>query len=482
MKITRKTKIIATLGPASDNEEVLTKMIKAGVNVMRLNFSHGDYHYYENVLKTIQSASKNARIPVSVMQDLQGPKIRTGELYKEKVLLKKGSTLILTTEKCVGDEKKQFISYKNLPKEVKKGDTILLDDGKIKLRVTSVSGCDIRCSVAVGGHILPRRGVNVPGVFLKINSLTKKDKQDVVWGVEHSVDFIAFSFVKSAKDVVELKNLLKKYGADIEVVSKIETYDAIENIDEIISETDVIMVARGDLSVEMPLEEVPMLQKMIIKKCNNAGKPVVVATQMLESMILSPVPTRAEVSDIANSILDGVDAVMLSAETSIGKYPVGTINIMSNVAKKTETMQSYDRIPDGILNKNVIQDVCSNSCSKTVDAITHYVVSTAHDVGAKVIVALTESGSTARMVARYHPSQHIIVLSPNKTALKKVIISYGCYPHEIAQFKYIGEAIDGIRKVLLKEKLAKRGDRFVLAAGVPFGETGGTNIVMVEEV
>ncbi len=479
MNITRKTKIIATLGPASDNEKVLIKMIKAGVNIIRLNFSHSDYSYHENAIKAVRSASKSAGIPVAIMQDLQGPKIRTGELYKNKIFLKNGSSLTLTTKKCVGDESIQFISYKNLPKEVKKGNIILLDDGKIKLEVFSISGDDIKCKVIIGGYIISRRGVNVPGASLKISSLTTKDKKDVVWGVDHDVDFIAFSFVKNVGDVRELKNILKKMNADIDVISKIETCDAINNIDEIISETDGIMVARGDLAVEMPPEEVPMLQKMIIKKCNKLGKPVVVATQMLESMVSSPVPTRAEVSDVANSILDGADAVMLSAETAIGKHPISTIEIMSKVAKKTEIMQPHhhDLLAVGIANESVEDGCCGN-----VDAVTHYVVSTAHDVGAKVIVALTETGSTARMVARYHPMQPIIVLSPNERALKKVIISYGCYSHNISQFKYVGEATDSIRKVLLKERIAKKGDKFVLAAGVPFGKAGGTNMVMVQEV
>ncbi len=478
MNITRKTKIVATLGPASDNEIILTKMVKAGVNVVRLNFSHGDYSYHENVLKIVRKVSKSTGIPVAVMQDLQGPKIRTGELYKPKVFLKKGSKLTLTTKKCVGNESIQFISYKNLPKEMKKGDFVLIDDGKIKLQVLSTSASEIYCKVLLGGYIVSRRGVNVPGASLKISSLTEKDKKDVVWGVKNNVDLMAFSFVKNAGDVKELKSILKKAKADISVISKIETYDAIGNIDDIISETDGVMVARGDLAVEMPPEEVPMLQKMIIEKCNIAGKPVVVATQMLESMISSPVPTRAEVSDVANSILDGADAVMLSAETAVGEYPINTINIMSNVAKNTELNQPYHRL----LSRGVNERLKGGNHIGTVDAITHYVVNTAHDIGAKVIVALTETGSTARMVARYHPDQPIVVLSPNEKALKKIILSYGCYPNAIGQFKYVGDAIDTICKILLKEKIAKKGDKFVLAAGVPFGKTGGTNIVLVHKL
>ncbi len=475
----RKTKIIATLGPASDERSKFEKMIKAGVNLTRLNFSHGDYDYHEKVLKMVRASSKKLGTQIAVIQDLQGPKIRTGELYKEKVLLKKGTILILTTKKCIGDETKQFINYRNLPKEVKKKDAILIDDGKIKLEVLSVSGGDIKCKIIDGGNIVARRGVNVPGVSLKINSLTEKDKKDAVWGVKHGVDFIALSFVKKAKDVQQLRKIITHLRGDIGIIAKIETYDAVINIDEIIKEADAIMVARGDLAVETPPEEVPMLQKRIINKCNKAGKPVIVATQMLESMIYTPVPTRAEVSDVANSILDGADAVMLSAETAAGEYPVASVRVMANIADKTEK-GGCD------WGRNVFKGNSDHTeeveVLNTVDAITHHVVNTAHDVDAQVIVALTESGSTARMISRHRPKQPIIVLSPSKKALTRIILSFGCYPYGIASFKYVGEVVETTRKILRKEKFGKDGSKFVIAAGVPFGKTGGTNLLMVQEV
>jgi len=364
-----------------------------------------------------------------------------------------------------------------LPKEVKKGDIILLDDGKKKLKVTLSGRHDIRCKVIIGGNITARRGVNVPGVSLKISSLTQKDKKDIVWGIRNGVDFFAFSFVRNAKDVKELKHILKKTRGYVGIIAKIETYDAIGNIDEIIKLSDGIMVARGDLAIETPPEEVPVLQKKIIAKCNRVGKPVIVATQMLESMITVPVPTRAEVSDVANSILDGADAVMLSAETAIGDYPVETIKMMSDIAIKTEAVYPHSHILEKMSKYTE-----EHSELEIVDAITHYVVNTAHDVGADVIVALTETGSTARMVSRYRPKQPIVVMSPNKNALAGTILSFGCYPHEITQFKYAGEATERIKKILIREKFAKTGDTFILAAGVPFGQKGGTNMVMAQKI
>jgi len=471
----RKTKIIATIGPASDERGRLERMIKAGANLTRLNFSHGDHEYHGKILKMVRAASKKLSIPVAVVQDLQGPKIRTGELHEDKVFLKKGSVLILTTKKCIGDEAKQFVSHSNLPKEVKRKDVILLDDGKIKLEVLSVSGGDIRCKIIAGGSITSRRGVNVPGVSLKISPLTKKDKSDAEWGVKNGVDFIALSFVKKAKDIQQLRSIIKSLKGDVGIIAKIETYDAVGNIDEIIEEADGVMIARGDLAVETPPEEVPMLQKRIIDKCNRVGKPVIVATQMLESMIHAPVATRAEVSDVANSILDGVDAVMLSAETAAGDYPVAAIRVMSNIAKKTENS-------DWSLNRRRNLNNYGVDQINTVDAITHRVANTAHDLGVQIIVALTESGSTARMVSRHRPKQPIIVLSPNKKALTRIILSFGCYPYEIKSFKGVSAAIGIIRKILRTEKFANTGDKFVLAAGVPFGQTGGTNMIMVQKV
>lgn len=305
----KKTKIVATIGPATEDKKMLENLALAGMDAVRLNFSHGDFAEHQKRLDLVRSVSEKIGKTVAVIQDLGGPKIRIGDFYKESIVLKNGRSFILSTEKCAGNENKVFVNYKNLPKELKKGSKILLNDGKNELRVEKISGNEIYCRVIVGGEIKGRRGVNLPGTFLKISSLTEKDKADIKFGIKNKVDFMAVSFVRQAADVIELKNILKKANANIKVIAKIETQEAIEMIDEIIFAADGILVARGDLAVEISPEKVPMAQKMIIKKCNAKGKPVITATQMLESMIRNPVPTRAEVNDIANAILDGTDAV-----------------------------------------------------------------------------------------------------------------------------------------------------------------------------
>ncbi len=479
MKPVRKTKIVATIGPASSNERTLTKMVREGVNVVRLNFSHGDHAGHKEALDLVRRVSKKTNIPVAVVQDLGGPKIRTGAQYKDAVFLKKGRKVVLTTKPVVGDEERLYVNYKKLPKEVRAGTVILLDDGRKKLEVISKGKTSVTCKVLVGGNIKPYRGVNLPGVSLSISSLTAKDKKDVLFGIKHGVDFIALSFVRKASDVQGLRHMLAERGTqDIGIIAKIETHDAVENIDNIIEEADGVMVARGDLAVEMPPEDVPLLQKQIIKKCNLAGTPAVIATQMLESMIHAPVPTRAEVNDVANSIFDGADAIMLSAETAIGEYPIDVVTTMSDVARKTESGFPHWEV----LKRARKLSAEDSGAIETADAVTYAGVRTAYDVGAKVIAALTESGFTARMIARYRAQQPIVVLSPNDAALRKIVLSYGCYPVKITSFEYVGEAIDRIKRELRTHKFARKEEKFVIAAGVPFGKTGGTNMIVVHSL
>lgn len=473
----KKTKVVATIGPASAEKKILTDMIVSGLNVARLNFSHGDHQTHKKSLDLVRSVSSKTKIPVAVLQDLSGPKIRTGEMTSNLVELKNGSQLILTPKKFVGDEKKLSITYKNLHKEVKVGERILLDDGRKELKVTKIKGEEIYTKIIVGGHIKPRRGVNLPDTSLKVSSLTAKDKKDVLFGIESQVDFIALSFVRSAKDVLDLRKILNSHKSDIAIIAKIETPDAIKNIDKIIEVSDGIMVARGDLAVEVCAENVPIYQKMIVDKCNKAGKSVIVATQMLESMINMSVPTRAEVSDVANSILDGADAIMLSEETAMGKHPALAIKIMTKVARKVEDNYPYTDFISGKFFR-----VDDKKVFDTVDAITHYAFNTARDVGAKLIVALTESSLTSRMVSRYKPRQPIMVMSPNDRALKRSLLSFGCYPYKIRQFREVREAREAITSELLKNKFIKKGEKYVLSAGVPFGKSGGTNMLMVWEV
>ncbi len=467
---TKKTKIVATIGPVTENEKTMTALARAGMDVIRLNFSHGDFAEHGKRVEVARKVSAKLGKPLAILQDLAGPKIRIGEFYQERVQLKKGSMFTLTTTKIVGDETKAFVNYKQLPKEVKKGDFILLDDGKKKLQVMSVHNDEIKCKVIVGGETKGRRGVNVPGVHLRISAITEKDKKDLEFGIKHQVDFIALSFVRQADDIIALRKMLRARHANIGIIAKIETGEAIQNIDSIIEQSDGIMIARGDLAIEVPTQDVPILQKMIIDKCNQAGKPVITATQMLESMIKSPVPTRAEVSDVANSILDGTDAVMLSEETTLGDYPVQAVTVMVDVALRVEGMRRKKKISGG------------GDVVEVVDAVSGSVVYVADKTDAKAIIALTESGFTARMISRFKPSQPIIVMSPYERVCKQMALSYGCYPVLIKPFKYVGQVTEHVDKFMIKNKLTRKGDKVVIAAGVPFGKVGGTNMLFVHEV
>lgn len=479
----KKTKIVATIGPASESQEMLEKLIHAGMNVCRLNFSHGTHEGARVQVENIRAVAKKLGTTTAILQDLSGPKIRIGDFYQERVILKKGSIFTLTTKSIVGDETKAFVNYKSLPKEIKKGDTILLDDGKKNLEVISVTEDEVKCRVIVGGETKGRRGVNLPGVSLNISCLTPKDKKDLVFGIEQNVDFIALSFVRRAKDIDELRKILVKAKSDAKIIAKIETQEAIQNIDAIIAITDGVMVARGDLAVEVRAEEVPLLQKMIVEKCNLVGKPVIVATQMMESMITSPVPTRAEVSDVANSILDGADAVMLSEESALGQYPVEAVTMMSKVAQKIE--KNYPNRPISATSSLGVRKgdrELPRAYKEVIDAVTLSVVKAATAVGAQAIVALTESGFTARQVSRFHPEQPIVVMSPHESVLKQISLSYGCYSVHAEKLLTIDEVMKKVRAVMLTHKFAKKGDKVVIVAGMPFGHMGGTNMLLIEVI
>lgn len=475
----RKTKIIATIGPASGDKKTFSKILEAGVNLVRLNFSHNTHSTHKEHIDMVRAVSKKMNKPVAIIQDLSGPKIRTGRQDKEIITLVNGKKIVLTTKDCIGDESILYINYKKLPQEVKKGVNILLDDGKVRLEVISKSKESISCKIIVGGSIKEGRGVNVPDASLSISSLTEKDKKDVVFGIKENVDFIALSFVRHASDIRELKQTIREKGGDkkeIGIIAKIETKDALGNIDEILEEVDGIMVARGDLAVEVPPEEVPVEQKKIIDKCHIAGKPAIVATQMLESMIVSSVATRAEVSDIANAVFNGADAVMLSGETAIGVCPSEAVAIMSRVAVRAEQSISPE---ESLTHRRAL--VQKKAVVNIADSISRHVVSVAHDVNATTIVALTETGSTARTLSRYRAKQPIVVMSPNDKTLQKSLLSFGCYPIKIKSFRYIGEAVECIKRNLNKYGFTKEGDKVVIAAGVPFGQTGSTNMVLVRK-
>ncbi len=468
----KKTKIVCTIGPATESEENLSKLLKAGMNVMRINFSHGDFKEHQAKVDNLRKAMKATGMPAAILQDLGGPKIRTGEFGTEsgRVTIKKGQKFILTTEKVVGDENKVHINYPKLPQEAKVGERIMLDDGKKELLVEAIKGKEIHTKVIAGGELKGRRGANFPDTDLSISSITDKDRADLEFGIKNKVDFVALSFVRRPSDVLELRRMLDKAKSKAAIISKIETPQAVADIDKIIELSDGIMVARGDLAVEIPAEEVPLVQKMIIKKCNEAGKPVITATQMLESMIKSPVPTRAEVSDVANAILDGTDAIMLSEETTLGDYPIKAVETMTRVALRVEGDLLHRQLLNGRMGHapTVGESVCAS------------VVKTADQVNAKCIVALTERGYSAHKTARHRSSKPIIVVTPTVETFNKANLLFGCFPVMIERFKSFDETVAHIKPLLTKEKIAKKGDVIVLVSGVPFGKVHESNIMMVE--
>jgi pyruvate kinase len=470
-----KTKIVATLGPSTSTPETIATMLEQGMTVARCNMSHGDHESHAANMAAARAAAKKAGRPVAILQDLSGPKIRIGDFSTETVTLVEGQTFILTNKPCVGNETRASVNYKKLPQEVTVGDTIFLNDGKLTLTVREHSSTEIVTEVVHGGTIRGRRGVNVPDGMLSIPTLTPKDKKDLVFGLEQQVDFVTLSFVRSGKDVEQLKKLIKKHKpeSDVMVVAKIETKQAIADIDAIIAAADAIMVARGDLAIEVPPEQVPLLQKRIIRAANHAGKPVITATQMMDSMRTSPVPTRAEVNDVANAIFDGTDAVMLSDESAVGEYPAKAVAMMAKIARNIEQSELFlERADAWDFPPRSQCEAVSRAISKTVVAMQ-----------AKAIVALSESGYTGRTVARHRPHVPILVLTENEQTYNQSLITFGCLP--ILLTKTINTLTDAqrvARETLKKRGLASDGDVFVLGAGIPFGKPGATNTMLVERV
>lgn len=465
----KKTKIVATIGPATESQKQLENLIKAGLNVVRLNFSHNTHEWHLAVLKRAQKAAKKQSQYLAILQDLSGPKIRIGKLKEESINLVKRKKIILTTKKVLGTTELLSVNYKNLPKDVKKGDILKLEDGKKELRVDKKNKTDIFCTVIVGGKIGSYKGINVPGVSLSVSSLTPKDKKDVLFGIENNVDFIALSFVQTKNDILHLRKILDAHKCRAQVIAKIETSAAIENIDEIIGVSDGIMVARGDMAIEIGAEHVPMVQKMIIEKCNTIGKPVITATQMLDSMENSPIPTRAEVSDIANAILDGTDAIMLSGETTIGKFPLKAVETMTSIAQRTEPFL-----------KNTDLEYVEGNIS-LVDTMTQSTVQIANNIGARLIITLTESGFTSRMVARFKPEHQIIAITPHIKVARILNLSYGCKPIIMDIEHRTQKVIEKIQKLVKDKKWAKKGENIVITMGYPFGISGSTNKIFVIE-
>ncbi len=466
-----KTKIVATLGPSSREVPMIEKMLEEGLTVPRINMSHGDHTTHADVIKNARKAAQRTKRPLAILQDLSGPKIRIGDFDTEEVTLVDGQKLTLTTDACVGTVSRVFVNYAKLPQEVEVGMFIYLNDGKQKLVVDSLTETEIHTTIVAGGTIKGRRGVNVPDGNLSISSLTPKDRKDLVFGLAQEVDFVTLSFVRNANDIHLLRKLIGK-KRNVSIVAKIETKFAIENLQEIVDAADVIMVARGDLAIEMPLEKVPLLQKQIIRMANRAGKPVITATQMLDSMRVAVTPTRAEVTDIANAILDGTDAIMLSDETAVGAHPDRTIHSMSKVAHEVENDPFFiERQAEWDFPPTNVCDAVSQSIARSVASIQ-----------GKAIVAFSESGYTGRMVARYRPRVPILVVTPHKETFNQSLVIYGCEPVLIKSVKNLADAQKIAKKILLERGVAKSGDAFVLGAGIPFGTPGATNMMVVERV
>ncbi len=465
----KKTKIVATIGPATQSAEMLAKLLKAGMNVIRMNFSHGDFAEHQIKIDNLRIAEKKTGIKAATLQDLSGPKIRTGEFSTPTVVLEKGSIVTITTDTIVGDATKFSINYKPFPKEVQVGGFVLIDDGKKKLEIIDIKGNEVKCKVLLGGITKPRRGVNLPGAHLSIASLTDKDKKDIAFGLKNKVDFFAFSFVRRAADVLELREILSKAKSDAKIIAKIEDQEAIENIDILIDLVDGVMIGRGDLAIEIGAEHMPVAQKMIIKKCNKAGKPVITATQMLESMIKSATPTRAEVSDVTNAIFDGTDAIMLSEETTLGEYPVESVEWMSRIAAAVE--QSYP--VKTIFGKEHTDRTISDSIGASA-------VQIAKDVDAKLIVALTGTGSTVNMISRHKPRHGVIAFTQKERVANQLLLNFGVLPYVSPKFTEFAEIMKMVRQIAKTEKLGVKGDKVVVVSGNILGKAIPSNSIDVD--
>ncbi|RRA99760.1 pyruvate kinase [Larkinella rosea] len=475
----KKTKIVATVGPASDTKEKLLALARAGVNVFRLNFSHGSHEDHLARIRNIREINEEYGLNLAILQDLQGPKIRIGKVEDENgVMIYPGNKLVFTNEEVIGTAERVSTPYKGMYRDVRNGERILLDDGKLEVKVIGTDGTDVITEVVYGGPLKSKKGVNLPNTKVSMPSVTEKDFEDLDFGLEHEVDWIALSFVRQASEILEIKEYIRARGKSCRVIAKLEKPEAILNIDEIVAATDGVMVARGDLGVELPAEEVPMIQKMIVEKSNKAAKPVIVATQMLESMIDSPRPTRAEVNDIANSVLDGADAVMLSAETASGKYPILAVENMSNTILKVEELSDkiyyrYHAFVNEQPGKNVLNDnVVMSACRL------------ARDTRAKAIIGITTSGYTAFRLSHHRPKAGLFVFSSNKKMMNTLALYWGVQviPYEPKPSNTVDETVSEIKDLLVKRGVLASGDIFINTLSMPLMENLKTNTVKLSVV
>lgn len=470
----KKTKIVCTIGPSSDSYEVLKALVNEGMNVTRLNFSHGTHPEHKKRIDTIKKLRDDLDEPIAIMLDTKGPEIRIKTFKDGMIRIEQGQNFTLTSEDVEGDETRVSVTYKDIAKDLKANDRVLIDDGLVEFTVISVDEKNVYMKAVNSGELSDRKGVNLPSVKVNLPTLTEKDIEDLIFGIENDVDFIAASFIRSAKDVLEIRKILESNGGDdIKIISKIENLEGVQNIDEIIDVSDGIMVARGDMGVELDEEDIPLVQKDIIRKCNLKGKFVITATQMLDSMIRNPRPTRAEVTDVANAILDGSSAIMLSGETAAGNYPVKSCEMMRKIALKIEDSLDYKIIVDSTNDEHEIN--ITNSIAKATREA-------ALDLDAKVIIAATSSGLTARNISKFKPKSPIIAATTNEKVRRQLSIEWGVYPIRATLASSIDDLFYESINLLKNIKFVKEGELVILTAGMPLGKAGSTNIMMVKTV
>ncbi|MBI2228031.1 MAG: pyruvate kinase [Deltaproteobacteria bacterium] len=469
MEKMRRTKIVCTIGPASASDGVLEGLIRAGMNVARLNFSHGDYAFHRRVIRKIRQLERKLHQPVAILQDLAGPKIRIGAVAGDHVRLQTRRPFVLTTRKILGTELAVSVNFAGLARTVKKGDPILLGDGEIELEAVQIGRDEVRCRIVVGGILGSHKGIHFPQSSLNIRALTARDKQDLAFGIAQKVDMVALSFVRTSEDILYARREIRKRGSSVPIIAKIEKREALDHLDDILESVDGIMVARGDLGLEIAQERIPTVQKMMIRKANHLGKPVITATQMLRSMVWNPRPTRAEVADIANAILDGTDALMLSEETAAGDYPLETVKIMALVAEETERILEPRHLFAGL--KRTVPEAISRSA-----------ISLAHDLQVKAFLIPTTSGGTARLIARYRPQQPIIAVSPDPQTVKMLCLVWGVQAVPIRGFKSTDEMVRLLQKKAVELGVVKPKDLVAITAGLPLHQAGTTNMITVKRI
>lgn len=470
----RKTKIVCTLGPATDNEDTVRQMMLAGMNIARFNFSHQTHEEHKQRVIMLRKLREELNLPIAFLLDTKGPEIRLGLFKNKSVMLEEGQDFTLTTREIEGDEKIVSVSFKALPQDVVAGNHILIDDGLIDMVVQNIDKTEVVCKVLNGGKVSNNKGVNVPGTKLSIPFVSEKDKNDLLFGIKNNFDFVAASFTRTAADVIAIRSILENNGgSNIRIIPKIENAEGVDNIDEILKVADGIMVARGDMGVEIPYEEIPHIQKMLIKKAYNAGKLVITATQMLDSMTVNPRPTRAEVTDVANAIYDGTSAIMLSGETAAGKYPIEAVKAMSRIAERTEADIDY---------KKQLEQRKLEEAPNVTNAISHATCTTAHDLGAAAILTVTKSGQTARFISKFRPACPIIGCTPDEQVYRQLNMSWGVVPVMTKEMDNTDDLFELAVKSAVKKELLKNGDLVVITAGVPLGVSGTTNLLKVQIV